>query len=136
MTHLIAARALTRGNRILLGHRTAGRRHFPDCWDLPGGHVEADEQPIDALIRELKKEIGIEAAIAESPSLHVEYQPDLDEGMVMDVWTVTTWDGEPTNVAQDEHDQLQWVTADELPQLDLAHPEYEAFFRGLLTASQ
>lgn len=133
MAHLIAAGALVREDRVLLGHRVAGRRYFPDCWDLPGGHVEPGERSEDALVRELREEIGIAAVVAGPPSLHVEHRPDLDDGMVMDVWTVTSWRGEPANHAPDEHDALRWFAAGELHALDLAHPAYPAFLLGLLT---
>jgi 8-oxo-dGTP pyrophosphatase MutT (NUDIX family) len=43
--------------------------------------------------------------------------------------------GEPTNAAEDEHDELRWFALEELPHIDLAHPAYSAFFRGLLTAT-
>ena len=32
---------------------------FPNCWDLIGGHVEEDETPEQALIREYKEELGL-----------------------------------------------------------------------------
>jgi 8-oxo-dGTP diphosphatase len=33
---------------------------FPNHWDLFGGHLENDETPEQALVREVKEEIGIE----------------------------------------------------------------------------
>ena len=33
---------------------------FPNHWDLIGGHVEADETPEQALVREVKEEIGVD----------------------------------------------------------------------------
>jgi 8-oxo-dGTP diphosphatase len=33
---------------------------FPDHWDLIGGHVEEGETPEQALVREVKEELGIE----------------------------------------------------------------------------
>ncbi|WP_433427484.1 NUDIX hydrolase [Nonomuraea sp. CA-141351] len=37
----IVTAVLRDGDRVLLCHRSAGRRWYPDVWDLPGGHVEA-----------------------------------------------------------------------------------------------
>ena len=35
---------------------------FPNCWDLIGGHIEDGETPEEALIREVKEELGITLA--------------------------------------------------------------------------
>jgi 8-oxo-dGTP diphosphatase len=132
VAHRIVTGALVRGDRVLLGHRTAARQHSPDRWALPGGHVEAGEQPVAALVRELREELGVEALVAGPPALRLEHRPRLDDGLVMDIWVVTAWHGRPTNAAPEEHDRLRWVTADELAPLPLAHPEQRAFLRDLL----
>ena len=55
---------MRRGGRALLVHRAPGRRWYPDCWDLPGGHVEDGETQAEALRRELGEELGVTATVA------------------------------------------------------------------------
>lgn len=31
----------------------------PNMWDIPGGHVESNESPKEAIVREVKEELGI-----------------------------------------------------------------------------
>jgi 8-oxo-dGTP diphosphatase len=63
-TVLVAAGVLVRGGRVLLTQRKAGT-HLAALWEFPGGKVEAGEDPKDALVRELREEIGVEALVGE-----------------------------------------------------------------------
>lgn len=132
MPHQVVVGALVRDGLLLLVHRRADRRHFPDRWDLPGGHVEADEPPTLALIRELREELGIEAIVSGASSFHLEHEPHENEGLLLDVWTVTEWRGEPANTAPEEHDGLRWVAAPDIAGIGLAHAASVEFLHGLL----
>ena len=57
--HQIVAAMLLRADAILLCHRSRDRAWYPDVWDLPGGHIEAEESPGDALVREIQEELGV-----------------------------------------------------------------------------
>ncbi|XP_062394409.1 nucleoside diphosphate-linked moiety X motif 17 isoform X2 [Sardina pilchardus] len=46
--------------KVLLTRRAASLRIFPSVWVPPGGHVELDETLLDAGLRELKEETGLE----------------------------------------------------------------------------
>jgi 8-oxo-dGTP diphosphatase len=59
-TTLVAAAVLVRDGRVLLTQRKAGT-HLGGAWEFPGGKVEPGEDPRDALCRELREEIGVEA---------------------------------------------------------------------------
>ncbi|KAI1885987.1 hypothetical protein AGOR_G00209410 [Albula goreensis] len=46
--------------KVLLTRRAANLRIFPNVWVPPGGHVELDERLIDAGLRELREETGLQ----------------------------------------------------------------------------
>ena len=64
MTVLVAAAVLVERGRVLLTQRKRGA-HLEGLWEFPGGKVEEGEDPRDALARELREEIGIEADVGE-----------------------------------------------------------------------
>ncbi|MFO1257822.1 MAG: NUDIX hydrolase [Gammaproteobacteria bacterium] len=72
---------LTKDGKILLQHRPLNWRTFPGCLATFGGGIEVNELPLNALIRELKEELGADAkeqdiislgAITESATNHLE----------------------------------------------------------------
>jgi len=48
-----------RGDRILLGKRSADRAFYPGVWDIVGGHSTEGETPEQTLVREFAEEIGV-----------------------------------------------------------------------------
>lgn len=45
--------------RILITRRSLESTH-PGFWEFPGGKLEQDEQPSEALVREVKEEVGLD----------------------------------------------------------------------------
>ncbi|WP_371687503.1 NUDIX hydrolase [Micromonospora sp. KC721] len=54
----IVTAVLRDGDRVLLCHRSAGRRWYPDVWDLPGGHVDEGEDPKESLVPRASGGVG------------------------------------------------------------------------------
>jgi 8-oxo-dGTP diphosphatase len=77
---------------ILIARRP-DHAHQGGLWEFPGGKVEADEAVIAALRRELHEELGIAVQAAE-PLLQVRHAYP-DKTVLLDVWRVTAWRGEP-----------------------------------------
>ena len=106
------ASVLIQDDKVLLVKRLPHRRVYPNLWDLPGGHIEGDETPEEALRRESLEELAIDP---------VEYR---NLGTVLDpvepadiiVFAVAAWHGEPTNAAPEEHSEIGWFTQDKLPE--------------------
>lgn len=111
-------------------HRSPQRRWYPDAWDLPGGHVEDGEVPCEALVRELREELGIIAHVAGEPFAHVQ-----GADFRKDIWVVDQWTGEPSNCATLEHDALAWLTDQELHGLQLADSRLPQLVRAALNIS-
>lgn len=61
---------LTKDNKILLQQRGTSQWHrFPGFLSNFGGRIEATETPSQALVRELKEELGADVIVAEAISL-------------------------------------------------------------------
>ena len=127
--HEIVAGLLLRNGRVLLGHRSADRRWYPDVWDFPGGHVERGEQPIEALARELKEELAI---VIQQPG--PELVQVVDREFTLRIWLVDKWVGNPVNASPAEHDDLGWFDVREVARLRLAHSGYLTLIRDTLAS--
>ena len=125
--HVVVAGLLRRDGRVLLVHRSPSRRDYPDVWDVPGGHVEPGETPVAALVRELHEELGVTVRVTRAAATRV-----MVEDLQLDLWVVDDWDGEPANVAPEEHDDLAWFTEGEVSALRLAHPSLLRLVRSAL----
>ncbi len=57
--------------------------------------------------------------------------PRHDERLVLHVYAVTEWTGEPYNRLPEEHSDVAWFGIDDACRLALAHADYPALFRRL-----
>ena len=130
-THRVVGAILRRRNRLLLCHRHPDREWYPDVWDVPGGHVEPCETPSDALVRELREELGVELSLPlGSPFGQL---TDAATQIEMTIWLID-YDGAVANRSPEEHDEVRWIAAHEISGLALAHSGYAAIFdRALRT---
>ena len=118
--HDIVAAAIVRNGAVLLCHRHPDREWYPNVWDVPGGHVDEGESPMDALVRELREELGIEIDRSRAVSV-LRHSPKKD--LDIETWAVAGWSGELFNAEPAEHDAIRWFTVPELEGLDLADPD-------------
>jgi 8-oxo-dGTP diphosphatase len=61
---------------LVLVARRATTTHLPGAWEFPGGKIESDEEPADAVLRELREETGLVAATAAPLLVFVHDYPD------------------------------------------------------------
>ena len=111
--HVVAGAIADAEGRVLIAQRPRGR-HMAGRWEFPGGKLGAGEDPYAGLQRELTEELGVTVREARPLiRLHHEYP---DRRVLLDVWLVTSYDGEPQAL---DAQALAWAHPDELPKHDL-----------------
>ena len=126
----VVAAMLLRADTVLLCHRAIDREWYPDLWDLPGGHLEANETPRDAVVREVQEELGVTLS---GPLGQHSFSRTTEE-FGLRVWTSRSWSGSPTNRAPHEHDEIGWFTERGTRSLRLADDGYRSWILQALTS--
>jgi len=113
---LVVGAAIARGGRLLAARRTtpaaaAGR------WELPGGKVEAGESPGDALVREIREELGCGVAV----DRWLDGDQPIGTTHVLRGAMCRLVDGAPGS--GDVHDELRWLPPDLLDEVDWLEPD-------------
>jgi 8-oxo-dGTP diphosphatase len=109
----VVAALILRDNKILICQRT---RHqpMPLKWEFPGGKVEPDEPPEDALRRELEEELGIRAEPGPRVAV-IRHNYANGTAVELHFYLVERWKDEVQNrIFRD----VRWVTCKEMPSYD------------------
>jgi 8-oxo-dGTP diphosphatase len=99
----VVAAVIERDGLVLIGQRKRTGRH-PLKWEFPGGKVELGEDPRAAVVRELREELGIEAAAGEQIDGYEVQYPDGPVTRLL-FFRVTSFAGEPQNL---DFEQIVW----------------------------
>lgn len=103
---LVVGGALFHRGRLLAARRSAPPE-LAGRWELPGGKCEPGESPEQALVRELREELGVETEVVE----RIPGEWPLKPGYVFQVWTARLLSGEPRPL--EDHDELRWLGPEE-----------------------
>jgi ADP-ribose pyrophosphatase YjhB (NUDIX family) len=109
-------------NRVLLIYHTQLRKWLP-----LGGHIELDEDPEQALFREIREESGLEVNIlSQKPAQQFEGKKFLYPPIYLDIHPITsthhhiglvyfaTAASDQVTLAADEHEAIRWFSEAEL----------------------
>lgn len=123
----VVAAVIEKDGLILACQRKRGSRHELK-WEFPGGKVEPGESLRDALARELREELAIDARIGEKLAEHSAAYPGRPP-ILLHFFRVTDFSGEPANL---EFEQIVWVPRARLADYDFLEGDV-AFVRTLST---
>lgn len=102
----IASVAVMVGERLLIGKRSDDQR-----WNLPGGHVDEGETPVQGAIRELEEETGIKAKASDLVLLCDPQKVNTFTGKTIEVYSyllVLPKMAEVTQEGEDEGEAHDW----------------------------
>ncbi|MEU2395626.1 (deoxy)nucleoside triphosphate pyrophosphohydrolase [Streptomyces sp. NPDC007369] len=108
---VVVGGALCHQGRLLAARRSAPPE-LAGRWELPGGKAEPGETDPEALVRELREELGVET----EPLGRIPGEWPLKPGLVLHVWTARLVSGEPAPL--EDHDELRWLEPGELDSVD------------------
>ncbi|MBQ0009810.1 MAG: (deoxy)nucleoside triphosphate pyrophosphohydrolase [Ruminococcus sp.] len=118
MTEVVAA-LVWRDGKFMICQRPAHKARGL-LWEFVGGKVEPGETKEDALIRECREELGVTVSVGGVFFDVVHEYPDLTVHLTLFHSAIA--EGEPKLL---EHNDLRWITPDEIPQYDFCPADVE-----------
>jgi 8-oxo-dGTP diphosphatase len=102
---VVACALVDPDGRVLLAQRPPGRS-MAGLWEFPGGKVEANELPEDALIRELAEELSIDVSKSCIAPLTFASHGYPEFHLLMPLYVCRRWQGD---VDAREGQRIAWV---------------------------
>src|SRR3981081_400175 len=108
---VVACALLDADGRVLIAQRSS-EKQMAGLWEFPGGKIEAGERPEEALIRELREELGIEVQETCLGPFTFASHVYCDFALLMPLYVCRRWQGIPV---PREHQEVKWVRPQDLP---------------------
>ena len=102
---VVAAALVDTDGCVLIAQRPKGKE-LAGLWEFPGGKIDAHERPEDALIRELREELGITIKTACLAPLTFASHAYDDFHLLMPLYVCRKWEG---FVQPLDGQRLKWV---------------------------
>lgn len=113
LTLVVACALIDADHRVLVTQRPEGKA-LAGLWEFPGGKLETGERPEEALIRELREELGIEVKQACLAPLVFASHAYESFHLLMPLYVCRRWEGIPV---PQEQQAMKWVRPGKLREL-------------------
>ena len=118
---VVLALLYDQSGKVLIAQRPE-HKSYGGLWEFPGGKVEPNETPEEALRREIIEELGVEVMPEQS---HPPYKHENDRGEKLTFYPITcSW--LPTKLTLNEHQRALFVDVSRVTDWPLAPPDLDA----------
>lgn len=120
----VAGAAIISGNRVIAAQRLLSPKKYASLkWEFPGGKLEDNETEREAIIREIKEELGCEIEPDRILTVIDHEYPDFILHMTVFICSLRD-NGTPNAIA---HNAVKWCTYEELYNLDWADADAKIY---------
>ena len=123
-----AVHALILKNEKILLYRRVNTNWQDGKYGMPGGHLEAGETVLQATVREIKEESGLDVKPEDLVLVHTShryYDPgksiETNHDYIDLFFKVTSWTGDPIITSENKSDEMKWVDIRGLPENTLGY---------------
>lgn len=102
---------------LLLTKRGKAAKNERGCWEIPGGSIEFGETMAEAVVREVKEEIGVDVTVVEQLIALDHLIPEENQHWVTTPFIVRMKPGQtPTILEPEKCEAIEWFAPDSLPE--------------------
>jgi len=112
---VVAAALINPDGKVLVQKRAADRS-MAGLWEFPGGKIEPNERPEDALVRELYEELGVSLRPEDLTPFSFASAPLGEQHLLLLLYICRKWQGVPAAL---DAAAIQWSSIDALQDLEM-----------------
>src|SRR3989339_800990 len=122
-----------RDSKVLMFKRSETSKKFPGFWIGPGGHIDENEDPMLAAIREIEEEAGVKVGMEDRKlkAIATHYHIDLNETWISFVFLARINEHQDTSEENDE-EKAHWIALKELLVMDNVFSPSKYYFDHVL----
>ena len=107
---------LNEKGQVLMMKRNENCQNSAGYWSIPGGKVEFNERVEDAVVREIKEEIGVDIEVIKLISVTNDILKEEDQHWLASQFLCRIVGGQLQNLEPHKCDAIEWFDLDKVPE--------------------